>query len=546
VSLAKGAVLSGLGVGLNSATGEVHVFKGNPALPAFEKSNQSPEQELEILSGALKNVGDNLDELGQQASANSDTTSAEIFDVLKFLLNDEELFELAQKNIAAGWSAAASYGKAVDTFAELIRGDDDLDQRVSDLQDMSKRVQADIAGVEISFELPKIGRVVLVADDFSPIETAKFTEVVVGVITLKGGPTSHTAIICRSRGIPAVVSCGTASLLSSGDTVLVDPVGDRVLFGGDETLATKAIEFIVINEQPLIPVRVNIGTLADAQTAAAKTTAEGVGLFRTELLYLNSRIVPTVKEQATKYEAILSAAPEGPIVVRTIDAGSDKPVPFLLMPHENNPALGVRGYRMIQDHRSFITDQLKSLEIARVKTGRDVWVMAPMIATVQEAQEFAELARSLGKYQVGIMVETPSIAAMVDHLTGIVDFISIGTNDLSQYLFAADRMNSNLGALSNHWQPALIRTIARIASGAVRGGFSVGVCGESASDPAFAVVLAGLGVDSVSVSVSQVGAVRESLSAMDLAKAKEVANRVLMATSPEEAKATALAALSEL
>jgi len=546
VSLAKGAVLSGLGVGLNSATGEVHIFKGNPALPAFEKSNQSPEQELAILSGALKNVTDNLDELSQQASAKGDSTSAEIFEVLKFLLNDEELFELAQKNIAEGWSAAASYGKAVDSFASLISGDDDLDQRVSDLQDMSKRVQADIAGVEISFELPKIGRVVLVADDFSPIETAKFTDVVVGVITLKGGPTSHTAIICRSRGIPAVVSCGTAGLLSNGDTVLVDPVGDRVLFGGDQSLATKAIEFIVINEQPLIPVRANIGTLADAQTAAAKTKADGVGLFRTELLYLNSRIVPSVKDQASKYEAILNAAPEGPIVVRTIDAGSDKPVPFLFMPHENNPALGVRGYRMIQDHRNFIKDQLKSLEMARVKTGREVWVMAPMIATVQEAQEFVDLARSIGKYQVGIMVETPSIAAMVDHLTGIVDFISIGTNDLSQYLFAADRMNPNLGALSNHWQPALIRTIARIASGAVRGGFSVGVCGESASDPAFAVVLAGLGVDSVSVSVSQVGAVRESLSAMDLAKAKEVANRVLMATSPEEAKATALAALAEL
>lgn len=546
MSLAKGAVLSGLGVGLNSATGEVHVFKGNPALPAFEKSNQSPEQELEILSSALKNVADNLDELSQQASAKGDSTSAEIFEVLKFLLNDEELFELAQKNIAEGWSAAASYGKAVDSFASLISGDDDLDQRVSDLQDMSKRVQADIAGVEISFELPKIGRVVLVADDFSPIETAKFTNVVVGVITLKGGPTSHTAIICRSRGIPAIVSCGTAGLLSNGDTVLVDPVGDRVLFGGDQSLATKAIEFIVINEQPLIPVRANIGTLADAQTAAAKTKADGVGLFRTELLYLNSRIVPSVKDQAAKYEAILNAAPEGPIVVRTIDAGSDKPVPFLFMPHENNPALGVRGYRMIQDHRNFIKDQLKSLEMARVKTGREVWVMAPMIATVQEAQEFVDLARSIGKYQVGIMVETPSIAAMVDHLTGIVDFISIGTNDLSQYLFAADRMNPNLGALSNHWQPALIRTIARIASGAVRGGFSVGVCGESASDPAFAVVLAGLGVDSVSVSVSQVGAVRESLSAMDLAKAKEVANRVLMATSPEEAKATALAALAEL
>ncbi|MFM2030554.1 MAG: hypothetical protein RI927_174, partial [Actinomycetota bacterium] len=247
-----------------------------------------------------------------------------------------------------------------------------------------------------------------------------------------------------------------------------------------------------------------------------------------------------------EYATILAAAPQGPIVVRTIDAGSDKPVPFLHMPHEENPALGVRGFRLIQDHRDFIEDQLKSLEIARVKTGREVWVMAPMIATVQEAKQFADLARSLGGYKVGIMVETPSIAALIDQLAGIVDFVSVGTNDLSQYLFAADRMNANLGALSNHWQPGLIRTLARIADGASRGGFSVGVCGESASDPAFAVVLAGLGINSVSVSVSQVGAVRASLSALDLAKAKEVANAVLLATSPEEAKAAALDALAQL
>ena len=540
MSLAKGAVLTGLGVGLNSAVGEVHIVKPAQALPEWSKSNKSMDEERAALRSSINNVSQHLDALGERAGG----TSAEIFEALKGMLQDDELLEVADGNIDEGWSAAAAIGKAVDEFAELLGGDPDFDERVKDLQDLSRRVQADLAGIEMGLELPEIGRIVLVGDDFSPADTAQFTKAVVGVITLKGGPTSHTAIICRSRSIPAVVSCGAAASLNDGDTVLVDPVGDRVLFGGDESLATKAISFVAISEDPLIPVRANIGTLADAQTATAKTDAVGVGLFRTELLYLNSKSVPTVDEQAAEYAEILAAAPEGPIVVRTIDAGSDKPVPFLHMPHEENPALGVRGFRLIQDHREFIEDQLKSLEIARVKTGRDVWVMAPMIATVQEAKQFADLARSLGGYKVGIMVETPSIATLIDQLAGVVDFVSVGTNDLSQYLFAADRMNANLGALSNHWQPGLIRTLARIADGASRGGFSVGVCGESASDPAFAVVLAGLGINSVSVSVSQVGAVRAALSSLDLAAAKEVANKVLVCTSPEDAKAAALEALA--
>ena len=542
MSLAAGAVLSGLGVGLNSAVGEVFLVKPQAPLPEWTKSSKSAAEEIAALKTAIANVAASLAALGERAGG----TSAEIFEALTFLLEDDELFELAETHIEDGWTAAAAYGKAVDTFAELLGGDADFDERVKDLQDLSKRVQADIAGIEMALALPEIGRLVLVGEDFSPADTAQFTKAVVGVITLKGGPTSHTAIICRSRSIPAVVSCGAAASLNNGDTVLVDPVGDRVLFGGDESLATKAITYIAVNDEPIIPVRANIGTLADAENATAKTDAVGVGLFRTELLYLNSKVVPTVDEQAAEYASILAAAPQGPIVVRTIDAGSDKPVPFLHMPHEENPALGVRGFRLIQDHRDFIEDQLKSLEIARVKTGREVWVMAPMIATVQEAKQFCDLARSLGGYKVGIMVETPSIAALIDQLAGIVDFVSVGTNDLSQYLFAADRMNANLGALANHWQPGLIRTLARIADGATKGGFSVGVCGESASDPAFAVVLAGLGINSVSVSVSQVGAVRASLSALDIAKAKEVANKVLVATSPEEAKAAALDALAQL
>jgi phosphotransferase system enzyme I (PtsI) len=210
------------------------------------------------------------------------------------------------------------------------------------------------------------------------------------------------------------------------------------------------------------------------------------------------------------------------------------------MPSEENPSLGVRGYRLLASHREFVESQLKALELARKESGREVWVMAPMVSTLDEAKTFAQLARSLGEYKVGIMIETPSIALLVDQLAGVLDFISVGTNDLSQYLFAADRMNPSLGALLNHWQPALIKSLARIASDAKTSGLSSGVCGESASDPAFAIVLAGLGFSSLSVSRSQVDAVHNALSSLGLADAEKVAQAVLQATSPEEAKATAL------
>lgn len=535
MSATKGAVLKGLGVGLVSAVGDVLVVKQSQPLPEWSKSSKSKEQETTELRSAIQFVSEHLDQLGEKAGG----TSAEIFEALKMLLEDEELFEVASANIDDGWSAAAAFGKAVDEFAELLGGDPTFDERVADFQDLSKRVQARIAGIEMGLTIPEEGRIVLVGEDFSPADTAQFTEAVVGVITLKGGPTSHTAIICRSKSIAAVVSCPEAASLETGDRVLVDPVGDRVVVSDDESLATKSVAFMAINDEPLIPVRANIGSLDDAK-AASETRANGVGLFRTELLYLSAKTEPTLEQQVASYTEILSAAPEGPIVVRTIDAGSDKPVPFLNMPEEENPSLGVRGYRLIAEHRSFIEGQLKALETARKSSGREVWVMAPMIATLEEAKAFAELARSIGSYKVGIMVETPSIALMVDQLAGVLDFVSVGTNDLSQYLFAADRMNPSLGALLNHWQPALIKSLARIASGAKAAGISSGVCGESASDPAFAVVLAGLGIDSVSVSKSQVTAVHNALSSLSMADAKEVANAVLNETTAEAAKATAL------
>jgi phosphoenolpyruvate-protein phosphotransferase (PTS system enzyme I) len=535
LSAKPGTILSGLGVGLSPTTGEVLVIEHAQLIPEWTKSSKTPEQEKSELKDAIAFVSNQLDELGAKAGG----TSAEIFEALKSLLEDDELLEVATSNIADGWSAAAAFGKAVDEFAELLKGDPTFDERVADFQDLSKRVQAKLAGIKLDLDLPTTGRIVLVGEDFSPADTAQFTNAVVGVITLKGGPTSHTAIICRSRNIAAVVSCPGASELATGDKVLVDPVGDRVIVTDDVSLATQAINFVPIGTKSLIPVRANIGSLDDAQSAS-KTLADGVGLFRTELLYLSSSVEPSIEQQAKSYSEILKAAPEGPIVVRTIDAGSDKPVPFLNMPAEENPSLGVRGYRLLANHREFVEGQLKALELAREESGREVWVMAPMIATVDEAKTFSELARGIGKYKVGIMIETPSIALLVDQLSGVVDFVSVGTNDLSQYLFAADRMNPSLGALLNHWQPALIKSLARIASDANTAGIYSGVCGESASDPAFAILLAGLGFDSVSVSRSQVDAVHNALSSLELEDAQKVAQDVLQATSAEQAKATAL------
>lgn len=535
MSVKPGTILSGLGVGLSPAQGEVLVIEHSQLIPEWTKSTKTPEQETSELTGAIAFVANQLDELGAKAGG----TSAEIFEALKALLEDDELLEVSKSNISEGWSAAASFGKAVDEFSELLKGDPTFDERIADFQDLSKRVQARLAGITLELDLPATGRIVLVGDDFSPADTAQFTDAVIGVVTIKGGPTSHTAIICRSRNIAAVVSCTGASALETGDKVLVDPVGDRVIVSEDVSLATQAINFVPIGDKSLIPVRANIGTLDDA-LSASKTLADGVGLFRTELLYLSATHEPSIDQQAKIYTEILQAAPAGPIVVRTIDAGSDKPVPFLNMPAEENPSLGVRGYRLIANHREFVEGQLKALEIAREQSGREVWVMAPMVSTLDEAKTFAQLAKSFGKYKVGIMIETPSMAILVDQLGGALDFVSVGTNDLSQYLFAADRMNPSLGALLNHWQPALIQSLARIASDAKRAGISSGVCGESASDPAFAILLAGLGFDSVSVSRSQVNAVHDALSSLDLPAAQQVAKEVLLATSAEQAKATAL------
>jgi phosphotransferase system enzyme I (PtsI) len=331
--------------------------------------------------------------------------------------------------------------------------------------------------------------------------------------------------------------------LEQGSSVLVDPEGNRAVVGGELSNATTAISFIADADAPMITVRANIGGLADAEKAA-ETTARGVGLFRTEVLYLSSSTMPSVDEQATLYTEVLKAAPAGKIIIRTIDAGSDKPVPFLSIPHEDNPALGVRGFRLTGEHGEFQRSQLTAIAQAIKATGRDVGVMAPMVSTVSEVREFAALCDDAGITQVGIMIETPAIVPVMADLEGLLSFVSIGTNDLSQYLFAADRMHPHLGALNDPWQPGLLRTVAAIAESARKLKIPVGVCGESAANPLLSIVFAGLGIDSVSVAPSAVDAVSTALSAVDSTTATKAAKRALAATTPNDAEAAVRALFS--
>lgn len=541
MALAAGTILKGMGVGLSPVTAEVLWVKTPQRLPGIQRHLGKPNLEEAELTRAISKVANQLADLGDKSTG----PSAEIFEALRMLLEDEDLFETAVGQIAKGYDAASAFRLAVDHYCELLAGDAVFEERAGDLKDLAHRVAAEIYGIQTTLAIPSEGAFVLVGEDFSPADTAQFTPAVKGVITLKGGPTSHTAIICRSKSIPALVSCPGAADLVDGQLVLVDPVGDRAVVAGDDSMATKTISFVPRFAEPLIPVRANIGSESDA-ILAASSAANGVGLFRTELLFLSQTQMPSLEAQAALYERVLAAAPMGPVVVRTIDTSFDKPVPFLELAQKQTAASGPGGYRLFAQHRQFILDQLASLELARSRTGREVWVMAPMIANAPEALDFVSVARESGEFRVGIMVETPSIATALRELENQLDFISVGTNDLSQYLFADDRINPSLGGLLSHWQPVLISALKKIAEDSRAGNISSAVCGESASDPAFAVVLAGLGFTSVSASMSQIGAVRSALSAVTQEQATLIAALAVEATSPESAKAAVLDALNRL
>lgn len=533
VANSKSRILKGTGVGSHAVMASVHRLADRPIQPPPARRINSIEDESTALEAAAKATAKLLED--RSALAKGDT--ANILLALSAFAADPALLMAAKAEISNGWDAPTAIHRASESFAKMLEdAGGAFAERAADLSEISLRITALLTNQEWSVDIPKFGKHVLVAEDLTPADTAQIdAKVVVGVITQKGGPTSHTSIICRQMGIAAVVGCSEATSLTNGDQVVLDPVGDRVIVNGELSDATAPLSIVDEKAKTLIPVLGNIGNLKDA-IAVNTFHGAGVGLFRTELLYLDNKTAPTIAEQRRTYESVFNELKGKPIVIRTLDAGSDKPLDFLNLASEANPALGIRGWRISQPHRQVMQDQLKAIKEAVDATGADVRVMAPMISIPQEAADFAKMAKEVGLKHVGIMIETPSIAFAVRDLAGLVEFVSIGTNDLAQYLFAADRQHHELNELLDPWQPALLRLINRICEDANRIGIQVGVCGEAGADPLLAVVLAGIGVDSVSAAAPAIPAVRTRLAHVDLELARRAADLAMKALSPELAR----------
>jgi phosphotransferase system enzyme I (PtsI) len=422
-------------------------------------------------------------------------------------------------------------------------------ERVTDLRDIERRVVAHLVGEpEPGVQMPD-RPAVLVAEDLAPSDTATLDPaVVLALVTERGGPTSHTAIIARQLAIPCVVGTSGAMTLVAGTPLLVDGVAGTIESSPDadeaerlvaaDRAAREALETWSGPGETADGTRVKIlANVADGESAraAASGPVEGVGLFRTELCFLNRADEPSAEEQASIYGEVLAPFSGRYVVVRTLDAGSDKPVAFATHEGEENPALGVRGLRLSFDNPDLLVRQLDGIAAAARETGTETWVMAPMVATVAEAAEFAAAVREHG-LRPGVMVEVPSAALLAHRMLEVVDFLSIGTNDLTQYTMAADRMATDLAHLTDAWQPAVLQLIAITAEAGKQAGKPVGVCGEAAADPLLACVLVGMGITSLSMASAAVRPVGARLASATMDHFEEAAEAALAASDPASAR----------
>jgi phosphotransferase system enzyme I (PtsI) len=430
-------------------------------------------------------------------------------------------------------------------------------ERVPDVRDVRDRIVAVLTGQgEPGIPAPEVPSVLL-AEDLAPADTAGLDPArILGLATRVGGTTSHTAIIARQLGLPCVVAVGGLDDVPAGARVLIDGEQGTVTVDPDPAEAGARVQAARVAAEALagyagpgrtrdgrtVQILANVQDGAGARAAAA-AHAEGVGLFRTELAFLGRAEEPTVEEQARGYVEVLEAFAGRKVIVRTLDAGSDKPLAFATSPDEANPALGVRGLRVARRDPGLLERQLDAIAEAAARTGSTPWVMAPMVATVPEAAGFAAAVRARGLVP-GVMIEVPSAALHAERLLAHVDFLSIGTNDLSQYALAADRLSPDLADLTDPWQPALLELVALTAAAGVRAGKPVGVCGEAAADPLLGCVLIGLGITSLSCATSAVARVGARLATVDLATCVRAAEVALAADDPHSARAAVRDVLS--
>ncbi len=549
---APGSRLSGTPVVPGLAYGPALVVKSEVSEEAIRRFGDGGFADADQAMAAYDDAIDTI-AAGYEAKAATATGAAsEVLNATAGLSRDKGLRGAVAKSVAGGSTLVASVAAAVEQFAGLFASMGGLmAERVTDLRDIERRLTARIVGEpEPGVSTPDVPSV-LIAEDLAPSDTAGLDpEIIVSLVTERGGSTSHTAIIARQLGIPCVVGVAGAMEIPPGTPVLVDGVSGELELSPDAETAQQQVASdreqralldawtgpAVTTDGTAVKILANVADGPSAAKAAAGPI-QGVGLFRTELCFLNTTDEPSAEEQAAIYADVLSPFADGRyVVVRTLDAGSDKPIAYATLTEEENPALGVRGLRLSFDNPGLLERQLDGIKQAASQTGTETWVMAPMVATVSEAEAFATQVRARG-LKPGVMVEIPSAALLAHQMLEVVDFLSIGTNDLTQYAMAADRMATDLAHLTDPWQPAVLQLIAITAEAGKQAGKPVGVCGEAAADPLLALALVGMGITSLSMAAAAVKPVGAQLCRVSMETCERAAEAVLGARDPLLARA---------
>ncbi|BEV70805.1 phosphoenolpyruvate--protein phosphotransferase [Paludibacterium sp. THUN1379] len=525
---------------------------------------QTRQHQVEDVPGSLAEGGQRLEDALQQArqalqtladdtQARLGAEAAQIFHAQNTLLSDGELIGHCCRLMAAGHGVAWSWQQAVEESASRLQDNPNplLAARAADLRDAGRSVlDLLLPGQTSGHRLNPAEKVILLAEDLAPSDTARLDPAnILGLCTARGGPTSHTAILARTLGLPALVGAGDDLLqIADGTQVILDGQQGALYLNPGKQALQQAQESMARQRQALQSAQQSAGLPAqtldghrlgiqaninrdDQAAGALQSGAEGVGLMRTELLFVERDHAPEEEEQYQAYRAMLSALDGKPLVVRTLDIGGDKQAPWLTLPAEDNPFLGVRGARLLLQRPDLLDTQMRALYRAAIHG--PLSVMFPMITSVAELQQLRQRCEAIRQslqaptIPLGIMIEVPAAAVLADKLALHADFFSIGTNDLTQYVLAMDRQHPQLAAQADALHPAVLRLIRQTVEGAHSNGIDVSVCGGLAGDPDGATILAGLGVDKLSMSPSDIPAVKARLRASRKDGLQALAERAL-------------------
>ena len=555
----KANMLKGVGAAPGIAIGPVYQFQ-HQEIPIDEISD-GLFIGWERLQDALALAREQLNNLNHQMIEKGLKAEAAIFDAHLGLLEDPELTEAVHERIQKGQDALKAWKETIEDSAVVVAALNDpiLSARADDLRDVGRRVLRLMIGADDKADSLPDKPVVVIARELSPSDTVAFNkDKVLGFCIVNGGPTSHTAILARALGLPAIVSIDDAVLklksdsyiiLNGGDgTLTFDPTPEELHAAEQERNAWLEKRRIAL-EQAVAPaitadgrhveVVGNAGSLEDAQQAL-KMGAAGIGLLRTEFLFLERTTAPTEAEQFDVYRSIAEVMGKLPVIVRTLDVGGDKPLPYIEMQREDNPFLGERGIRLCLNRPELFRQQLRA--ILRAGQHGNVQIMFPMVGDIEEYRQARKLLDELQvelnipRVTAGIMIEVPSAALMADVLAQEVDFFSIGTNDLTQYTLAMDRMHPALASRQDGLHPAVLRLIAKAIEGAHKHGKWAGICGELGSDPYAVPILIGLGIDELSISVPSVPLIKAQIRGLKASDLQTLAQQALECSTALEVR----------